>query len=74
MRHQIVCEASLLVVVCVLSLFFFPASSGSYSAVHGPVTALQAARSASQLRVAIVGARRSRSHRQFLSQPHFFLQ
>jgi hypothetical protein len=38
----------------VLAIFFFPSTKGSYSAVHGPVTALQAARSAARLRVAIV--------------------
>ena len=39
-----------------LGIFFFPAMQGPYSVVHGPVTALLAARAASGLRVAIVRA------------------
>lgn len=34
-------EFVLLVVICVAALFFFPVAQGSYSAVHGPVTALR---------------------------------
>lgn len=34
-------EFVLLVVICVAALFFFPVAHGSYSAVHGPVTALR---------------------------------
>ena len=65
MSHRIVDETSLLVVVCVLSLFLFPAAGGSYSAVHGPVTALQAVRSSSQLQAAITGAPRDCSGKSF---------
>jgi hypothetical protein len=36
-------SASLLV-ICVLLLALFPAATGSFSAVHGPVTAMRAAR------------------------------
>ena len=50
------CGIAVLVVLCVLGIFFFPAMQGPYSAVHGPVTALLAARAASGLRVAIVRA------------------
>ena len=34
-------EFVLLVVICVGALFLFPIAHGSYSAVHGPVTALR---------------------------------
>jgi hypothetical protein len=48
------CKLAVMAVFFVLTIFFFPSTQGSYSAVHGPVTALQAARSAARLRVAIV--------------------
>jgi len=56
MNRQIVYETSFLVILCVVSLFLFPASAGPYPAVHGPATALQAARSSNQLQAAIAGA------------------
>jgi hypothetical protein len=31
----------LLAIVCIAALFLFPVTTGSYSAVHGPVTVLQ---------------------------------
>jgi hypothetical protein len=34
----------LLIVISILLLFFFPAAAGSFSAVHGPVTAMRASR------------------------------
>lgn len=43
-----------LAVLCVGAIFFFPAIHGPYSAVNGPVTAFQSARSAARVRVAIV--------------------
>lgn len=43
-------------VLCVLTIFFFPAMQGPYSVVHGPVTALLSARAADGLRVTIVQA------------------
>jgi hypothetical protein len=49
-------ELAVLIGVCVLSIFLFPAMQGPYPAVHGPVTALQAARAATRLRWAIVQA------------------
>jgi hypothetical protein len=47
---------AVLAVLCVLMVFLFPAVQGPYSAVHGPATALQAARAAVRLRVAIAQA------------------
>ncbi len=49
-------EAAVLAVLCVLTIFFFPAMQGPYPVVHGPVTALRAVRLASRLKVAIVEA------------------
>ena len=43
------CRFTVLAVLCVLTIFFFPATHGPYSAVHGPATALQAARAAAYL-------------------------
>ncbi len=34
-------EFALLAILCATAIFFFPAVQGSYSAVHGPVTALR---------------------------------
>ncbi len=48
------CELAVLAVFCVLAIFLFPAMQGPYSAVNGPATALQSARSALRLRTAIV--------------------
>jgi hypothetical protein len=45
-----------LIVVCVTAVFFFPALQGPYSAVNGPVTALQSARAAARLRIGIIHA------------------
>jgi hypothetical protein len=45
-----------IVLVCLLAIFFFPGGQGPYSAVHGPVTALQAARAAARLRIDILQA------------------
>ena len=39
-------ELSVVVLLCTLSIFLFPGSTGPYSAVHGPVTALLALRQA----------------------------
>lgn len=47
-RH-LACELSVLAGLCVLAIFLFPAV-GPYSATHGPVTALQAARAVARLR------------------------
>jgi len=57
---RIGCELAVVAVLCVLTIFLFPAMQGPYSVVHGPATALQAARAAARLRIAIVqGAFRS---------------
>lgn len=53
MSHSVEHEVSLLILICVLSLFFFPATEGPYPAVHGPVTALQAMRFSARRRNAI---------------------
>lgn len=50
---RIGCGFAILAVVCVLSVFFFPAMQGPYPVVHGPVTALLAVRAAARLRLAI---------------------
>lgn len=52
------CELAVLAALCVLSIFLFPSAQGPYSAVHGPVTALQAVRGAARLRSAILAAGR----------------
>lgn len=49
-------ELAIVAIVCVLGIFLFPAAAGSYSAVHGPVTALQAMRRSIRLRWAIAVA------------------
>jgi len=48
--------AVVVVVLCVAAIFFFPAIQGPYSAVNGPVSALQASQAAARLRLAIVQA------------------
>lgn len=53
---------AVLVVLCVAVVFFFPAIDGPYSAVNGPVTAFQSARSAARLRVGIAQAAFSLIH------------
>lgn len=53
-RHG--CEIAVVTVMCVLMIFFFPVMQGPYSVLHGPVTALRAARAAVNLRLAIVQA------------------
>jgi hypothetical protein len=51
---RIGCELAVLTALCVLMIFFFPVMQGPYSVVHGPATALQAARAAARLRIIIV--------------------
>src|SRR5215469_3161450 len=53
---RVACGLALLAVFCVLGIFFFPVMDGSYSAVHGPVTALLSIRAAARLRMTIVRA------------------
>jgi hypothetical protein len=52
--ERIGCELAVLTVLCVLMIFFFPLLQGPYSVVHGPATALQAARTAARLRIVIM--------------------
>jgi hypothetical protein len=51
--RRIGCEVAVLAVLAVLAIFLFPGVQGPYSVVHGPASALQAARAAVRLRVAI---------------------
>jgi len=55
-HHRIDCELAVLAVLCILTIFLFPVMQGPYSAVHGPVTALQSVRSGAKLRVVIMQA------------------
>jgi hypothetical protein len=60
-------ELALVAIVCVIGIFLFPAPAGSYSAVHGPVTAFQAMRNAVRTRWALTTAALSLLH--FAVQP-----
>jgi hypothetical protein len=46
-------ELAVVTILCVLGIFFFPATAGPYSAVHGPVSGLLAIRAAMKLRWAM---------------------
>lgn len=46
-------EIAIAVVICTVCLFLFPTVGGSYSAVHGPVTALRSLRLRLKLWLAI---------------------
>lgn len=60
-------ELALVTLLCVLTIFFFPATQGPYSVVHGPMTALQAARAAARLRTIIAVCARRLSRNPVLS-------
>ncbi len=47
---------ALLALLCVVSMFFFPAPTGSFQSVHGPTTALRALRMALLVIVAMAMA------------------
>ncbi len=47
-------ELAVLAVFCILTIFLFPVLQGPYSAVNGPVSALQAARNAARVRLSII--------------------
>jgi len=49
-------ELAILVILCIVGIFLFPAAGGPYAAVHGPTTALLAARAASRMRWAMAVA------------------
>jgi hypothetical protein len=51
---RIGCELAVVAVLCVLTIFLFPAMQGPYSVVHGPATALLAARAAARVQSLIV--------------------
>jgi hypothetical protein len=53
---RIGCEVAVLAVLCVAAIFFFPAIQGPYPVVHGPVTAILAARAALRLHISIMHA------------------
>lgn len=55
-------ELTVLTILCVVGLFLFPAAVGSYASVHGPVSALLAARSAMKIRWSIMLAGMGFSH------------
>src|SRR5215470_9305031 len=55
-RNQIGWPRGILTALCVLMIFFFPATFGPYSAVHGPVTPLRAAQAAIRLQLSIIQA------------------
>jgi hypothetical protein len=58
---RIACKLAVITVLCVVSLFLFPAAQGSYTSVHGPVTALQSVRAVLRLRLAMIAATLSSS-------------
>lgn len=66
MSRQVVYETSLVVFLCVLSLFLYPAATGPYPAVHGPATTLRAATASTQIAAVMADALRS-----FVSRPLF---
>lgn len=47
------CEMTVVVILGIFTLFFFPAPRGTYSVVHGPATAFQAARSSARVHALI---------------------
>ncbi len=53
---RIACELAVIAVLCVLLIFLFPSMHGPYSVVHGPATALLAARAALRLQISIAHA------------------
>ncbi len=54
--RQLGYEFAILATFCALAIFFFPAASGPYSAVHGPVTALLSVRAKLKLCLGLVMA------------------
>jgi hypothetical protein len=53
---RIGCELAVVALICVLTIFLFPAMQGPYSVVNGPVTSLQAIRAAARTRLLIIQA------------------
>ena len=54
--RQIAAAVALLMVLCTVSLFLFQASTGPYSATHGPVTAMRPVRARLILDFAMISA------------------
>jgi len=48
------CELTVVLVLTILTIFFFPSVQGPYSVVHGPATAFRAARPAAIAHASIV--------------------
>jgi hypothetical protein len=40
--HRVLLHWAILAAVCTAAMFFFPAPQGSFTAIHGPMTALRA--------------------------------
>jgi len=49
---------TLVAVLCVVTIFFFPPIQGPFSTTHGPVTALQSVRAARKISASLVHAAR----------------
>jgi hypothetical protein len=49
-------QFTIFAIFCTVAIFVFPAGSGSYSAVHGPVTALLSLRANLKLWLGMAGA------------------
>jgi len=52
-QHHCTFELTILAMLCVVSIFLFPATAGPYSAVHGPVSTLLSLRARMRLRWAM---------------------
>lgn len=65
-------ELAVLALLCVISIFLFPVAQGPYTAIHGPVTALQSFRSAVRLKLAIVAAALSALDSLIVASARFF--
>jgi cell division protein FtsW (lipid II flippase) len=53
-RRNFAPELAVLLILCTLGIFFFPALSGPYPSVHGPVTAMRAMRAWLLLLIAFI--------------------
>lgn len=55
LSRQFSYEFAIVAILSIIIIFFFPAVFGSYSAVHGPVTALRSARAKLQMLLLLAG-------------------
>jgi hypothetical protein len=69
MNCTVVYETSLVIAICVVSIFLFPATQGPYPVVHGPATTLRAARAFTQIEIGITSALSAVCSRTFVSRP-----